>query len=317
MKFRTLLYWIPLLFSPLFGQECEEKKTESECSKETEESDKGDECKDDEEAEKKALPIGILAFPTSQQLSPFISFGQNILDQGQFQPGYFGDAFLGPRRQLIDAVPNYIYGISDNLSIYVELPAFAPYYHDRNSHTSSLEDTVVQLEYAYYNNEETYYIDQATFVGALIFPSGSASVTPPTGFGSTAIFLGTTLSRTGTLWYYFTSFGAVFMSSQEGMRTGNLYLYQMGIGRWITTLDDWLICWLLEFDGQYQEHNKFRHRSDLNSGGSVLYVTPSIWVSNCNWRFQFGAGYAVQQHLFGNQSRHGALLVMDITYTFY
>ena len=65
----------------------------------------------------------------------------------------------------------------------------------------------------------------------------------------------------------------------------------------------WIFAWMLEVDGQYASRNIKDGKVDENSGGNVVYITPSIWISNDWLIFQLGAGGVLTQHLYGNQSR--------------
>ena len=196
---------------------------------------------------------------------------------------------------------------------------FASYaaYRDNNKHAGGLEDSLFQVEYALYKEENEESQGQFSVIAGLYLPTGSASYrVPNTGFGLPAIFLGTAFVRTGSHWYWFTSYGAVLTCSDSGRKIGNQYLYQGGIGRYIATFwPDWLFCWLIEADGQFSEQNRYRRINESDTGGNVIYLTPSIFISNWNWRFQLGAGYPVHQHLFGRQNRLSWIYVLDIAYS--
>ena len=94
------------------------------------------------------------------------------------------------------------------------------------------------------------------------------------------------------------------------------YLYEFGFGRIFATAGGWIFNWLIEIDGTFSEKDKYHGIKNPDSGGNVIYVTPSLWASSENWIIQAGLGYAVQQHLFGDQNRKGYLLVFNFGRTF-
>ena len=65
---------------------------------------------------------------------------------------------------------------------------------------------------------------------------------------------------------------------------------------------------MVEIDGFYYEKDKIQGHVDPNSGGNVIYVTPSIWISTPTIYFQLGAGLPVSQHWNGHQNRENYLI---------
>lgn len=268
------------------------------------------------ETEKETPPtIGNLALPASQQPGPFISFGERVIEKGQKQLFVFSSAFIGPKKHNIESQPGILYQATDKLSIFLNVP-FAIDFKDDSDRSSGIEDVFCQFEYAYYVNSTKEYNDQATIIGYVGFPSGSIKKRPPTGFGSSAYFLGTTYSRTFVDWIFLTSCGTL-ITSNKADKIGNNYLYQFGIGRNICYLESqYIFNWLLEFDGTYYEKNKNNRVVDPDSGGNVVYITPSLWFSNKHLIVQIGIGFPVVQKLNGSQNKYTYLLATNIGWTF-
>lgn len=259
---------------------------------------------------------GNFALPTSQQPGPLISFGQNILNKNEIQLFISADDYAGVNKHFIDVIPAVLYGISDNLSLLINTP-YAASFETGSSKSTGFEDAFAQLEYVFYNGSNSSFSDQATIVINVAAPTGSIRKDPATGNGSFSYFLGTTFNSTSVKWYYFVSPGAIFTTVKNGTKVGNSYLYQAGLGRNIANWNGWLFAWVLEGDGTYTEKNKIGGMIDPNSGGNVVYVTPSLWAATKKFLFQFGVGLPVTQHLFGSQS-HGTLLVAtNIGWSFY
>lgn len=259
--------------------------------------------------------IGNFALPTSQQPGPFVSFGQNILDQGQVQLFLLTNAFIGKNSYLTNILPSVLYGITDDLYFFFTVP-FSPGNKDKDQHSSGLEDLVAQLEYAFYTKKSSDSVDQATLVANVTFPTGSSTKNPATGFGSSSFFIGATFNHMEIDWFFFTSPGAVLTTSRHGTKFGDQLLYQFGLGRNIPSPTGWIFAWMVEFDGLFAWRNRIKGVTDPNSGGNVIYATPSIWISSKNIILQVGAGYPIVQHLFGSQSRKFLSLEMNLGVTF-
>ncbi len=259
--------------------------------------------------------FGNFSIATSQQISPLVSFGQNIIDKGQLQIFLFGDAFIGVNSYLTDVIPYVVYGVRDDLSIACVIP-FSPGNKYEDSHSSGIEDIYPQIEYSIYTMVGPYFEDQSTLLAALILPTGSSSKSPSTGAGSSSFFLGSTFSRTTYNWYFFTSPGVVLTTSKKGTRFGDQILYQCGIARNIPSPVGWIFASMLELDGQYIWKNKINGIINSNSGGNIIYLTPSLWLSSKKIIIQFGVGYPIIQSLFGNQLKQQFSLDIDLGVTF-
>ncbi len=265
--------------------------------------DKKDKETKDEKSETKSLKIGNLSLPTSQQPGPLIGFGENIIDKGQLQVFVFADQYEKRKGYMIDAIPSILYGITDNFSIFINAPA-AIRYKEKKHHSSDIEDAFIQLEYAFYNKEELLSTDQATVVGNVTFPTGSYRQNPHTGVGAPSFFLGVTYNHTAIDWFYFGGLGALLTTFHHNTKFANQYLYEMGFGRNIVSPPGWIFAWMVEIDGQYGSKDIVQGRLDPDSGGNVIYITPSLWISSEKLIVQIGAGTVIEQHLFGDQSRY-------------
>lgn len=255
--------------------------------------------------------IGNFVLPYSQQPGPFISFGENIIGKNQAQVYVFGDNFVGEQQHFADLLPFLLYGITDDLSLTINTP-YALSYKVDDFRSSGFEDQFAQLEYAYYSKSTKTYWDQATILANISIPTGSIRKEPTTGFGSPGFFGGTTYNRTYIDWFVFGSSGAVVTTAKQGTKFGNYFLYQGGFGRNITDRNGWIFAWVTEFTGTYAQHNRFSGLIDPNSGGNIIFATPSLWASNKRFIFQLGAGLPIVQHLHGIQARNSYFIAADV-----
>lgn len=260
--------------------------------------------------------IGNFALPSSQQPAALFGFGGNIIDKDAVQVFFFADDFVGNTRTVVDMIPAVVYGITDDLSLFLTFP-FTPIFQDRNCRSEGLQDFFAQVEYAVYNKKSPTYIDQATILGNVSFPTGSIHKQPNTGFGAPGFFVGATYYHTTIDWFMFTMQGAELTTAKHKTKIGNQYLYQFGLGRNVLSPEGWIYAWMFELDGQYSEKNRIKGKRDRNSGGNVIYATPSVWISSENFLLQFGVSIPLNQAYPGKQGKFNYALNLNTAWTFY
>lgn len=247
--------------------------------------------------------VGNFALPGSQQPGQFLSFGANILDKGESQFSLMATDYHGPSHTQATLAPAYLYGLTENASIFLQLP-YALRYKDGASHSSSITDILIQFESAFFNYKNTCYEDQATIVTGLYVPTGDHDKNPPTGTGSMSLLVGATFTRTYVDWLYFTSLGIQWGTKNNELKPGDQYIYQFGLGKNIFNIGSkWILAWVVELDGQYDERDHVGRYADDNSGGNVVFLTPSFFISSKALAFQVGAGVPVIQDLHGEQHK--------------
>ena len=260
--------------------------------------------------------IGNFTLPASQQPGPLLSFGQTVTDKNQAHFFLFVDYLKGNNKHASDVIPSFSYGITDDLSILFTAPIVINSQEGGNL-SSGVGDMIMQLEYAFYSNETSSFAEHATIVTNMSFPTGSTKKQPSTGVGAPSFFWGATFNRTYIDWFGFTSYGLNFKTASDKTRLGNEFLYQMGVGRNICTIDsELIIAGLVEMNGQYVGKTKIMGDIDPDSGGNVIYLTPSLWFSTQKASFQFGFGVPVTQRLFGNQNRNDYLVAANFGWNF-
>lgn len=290
---RPLLFGMFFISYPLLAEEVEEKKETVEPPK-----------------------IGNFALPTSQQPAALVGFGGNIIDANEIQIYFFADDYNGKKKTTTDLIPSILFGITKDLSIYFNFP-FTPVLRVDEHRSSGLEDFFVQGEWAFYNKSTRCYVDQATLVFNVTVPTGSSKKNPPTGFGAPSFFIAGTYYHTLVDWFVFGGPGAILTTSDHGTKFGDQFLYQFGIGKNIPSPHGWIYAWMVEVDGEYNKRNRIDGSIDRNSGGNVVYVTPSIWASNKNFLFQFGFSFPINQNLFGQQRKFDYALNLNVAWSFY
>lgn len=245
--------------------------------------------------------IGNFSLMTSQQVSPLVSFGENVVDKGDLQFFTMADAFIGNDSYSTELVPGLLYGVTDRFSLFFNVPV-SPGNKEGKHHSAGLEDIFFQPEYVFFVKKTKNTVDQATVLFNVTFPTGSSHKNPPTGFGSPSFFIGTTFNHMATNWFFFFQPGVILTTSRHGTKFGNQYLYQLGYEMIIWAKPDKSIfAWMVEVDGTYSERDRFHGKTDPNSGSNFIYVTPSLWYSNKRFLIQGGPGFPVVQQTRGHQ----------------
>ncbi len=269
-----------------------------------------------EEKKEEILKIGNLALPLSQLPAPLLSFGQNIVGEGDFL-GFTYPAYIkGHHKKFSEILTGFVYGIRGDLSLFAYIPVATRFKLD-NQCSSGIEDMVVQLEYAYYLAYSHTSINLATIVGNITLPSGSLDKAVPTGFGSPTFLLGFTGVHLDIDWYCFVSLGAQFPTMSDNILSGKRFLYQGGVGRNISyATDRYIFSWLLEFDGTYYQRDKILGIPDPDSGGNSILLGPSLFFSTQHLIAHAGISWVISQHLFGLQNKNKYVVAAVIAWKF-
>lgn len=255
---------------------------------------------------------GNIALPTSQQPGPLFSFGQNIVDKNDFQIFSFIEHLKGKNKQFDEVTPISLYGITDNVSLYIGLP-IAIKLKQNNFSSSGIEDLIVELEYAFYNKETIRYQNQATLVANIGFPTGSDIKNPHTGYGSPSFFLGLTASHMAIEWYTFLSAGVTIPTPHKNTHFGNQFYYQFGFGKNIAYKSEkWILTWMIEFNGTDNRLNQIRNPLNPNLGGNTFTIGPSLWFSTQKLIIQAGIAIPLVHNPLGNQNINDYFVAVDI-----
>lgn len=260
--------------------------------------------------------IGNFSLPASQQQGPLLSFGQNIVNKGDFQFYNFFGSVQGKNRKIGNITPGFLYGLSDKSSLFVYMPVVVTNHSD-NPLYKWIQDLNIEFEWALYDHVEPTFETQITIVTNMTLPTGSAFSYPAQGLGVPGFFLGLTAGYMDINWFYFASPGFLFSPANKGNKIGDSFLYQCGLGRNIAYVrDKWIFSWLFEFDGLYQRKSRVNGCLDHNSGGNEIICGGSLWFSTQRLILQAGASWVIEQHLFGQQPKNHYLFAFNFGWKF-
>ncbi|OJY47199.1 MAG: hypothetical protein BGO90_03155 [Legionella sp. 40-6] len=263
--------------------------------------------------------IGNFSLKSSQQPGPFFSFGQNIIDRDQFIVSTNPTYTYSKSQSITEETPSFLYGVADTASFLLTIP-IALSYQNENKTISGIGDLVIDLEYAFYNHDNKKYSDQATIIFSPTLPTGNLNgvskkfypdarvsgfsrKNAPSSFNAVSYFIGSTYARTFTDWYGFLAPGVLFIEKYKSLQQGTQYYYNIGLGHTITTLENqYIFSGLIELNGDYSERSRLAGNTVPNTGGNIIYATPSLWLSTPRMVFQIGIALPVSQFWYGNQS---------------
>lgn len=260
---------------------------------------------------------GNFSLSASQEVGPLFSFGQTLIGKNVLQAYIFPSCLKVTRGNYTQLGASLLYGVTDDLAVMLTLP-WGLSYADKHNRSSGLGDVSVQGEYAIYSMTNADYETQATLVASLSLPTGSALKNPPTGYGSTALFGGFTYNRYYVNWLWFISPGVLVTTTHDGIHSGQSYFYQAGLSHTISVSPGkYIFSGLLELDGQYSDKNRYFKEADPDSGGTVIFLSPSLWWSNKNYIIQLGVSVPIAQHLNGAQSKNEYYLLLSLGVNLY
>lgn len=270
----------------------------------------------DDPKERQPEKRGNFALPVSQQPAPLIGFGQNIMDRGDTQLFTYFDQLNGINQKSIAVTPTLLYAIRDSASLFIGLPIIAKAVSD-NTCSSGVGDIIVQGEYAFFEKNTASTTNMLTCVANVTIPTGSVYKLPPTGLGAPSFFLGATANHVAVDWYYFAAVGGVITTQKDDIKSGNQFLYECGLSKNINYVTDkFIFNWMLELDGIYIQQGSIGHIRSFNSGGNLIALTPSLWLSTPRTFVQAGISWFVSQHLFGDQNKNSLYAALDFGITF-
>lgn len=240
---------------------------------------------------------GNLALPTSQEPGPLFCLGQNIVDKGDIQGFLLTNIFAQKNNHVTQFVPNTIYGITDNLSLFAGIPV------GKGRATSpllptGLEDLFIQAEYAFYNFDTPTYANQATVVANVVLPTKHAKEHPFAGLNSTSFFLGGTANHMSIDWYVFASGGVQISKRDHFKNFGKRFFYQWGIGKNLYYQPSKkIVTLLLEFFGTYSQCDRLHGKKMYDSKSNIFYIGPCLWFSTSRLIMQTGVAAPISQKI--------------------
>ncbi|MES1223166.1 MAG: hypothetical protein ABUT20_47170 [Bacteroidota bacterium] len=256
---------------------------------------------------------GNFLLSSSQQIGPLFGFGQNIVDKHDTQVFANLQQFGGIQKNHTSVLPSILYGIRNNLSIFITFPNVPPI-NDGFQLQRNLNSIVPQLEYAFINKETKTSTTQMTGVFNVSIPTGSSKKRIINRSGSTSICLGSTLSYMTQWWSGWVQAGAVLTASgNHNTKLGNRFLYQAGLEKYFATRDGWIFAGIIELFGIHEQIN---NQDALISGKNTFFIGPSLWASSHKIIMQLGLATPIKKHTLKKQFKRPHFLSVNLAYKF-
>jgi hypothetical protein len=260
--------------------------------------------------------VGNFLVPTSQRPGPLIGFGLNFIGENRVQTYAHGETTRGTNRTQEAVGGSVAYGITDDLAIYLSPPS-AEGVRDRDQKTTGWSNIGLQVNYALYTGSTTSFEEIISLAGAVSPPTASTNSGLLQGGKNTRVLLGGVFARMYPEWYGFTSQGVLLGSRLGQVGVGHEFLSQFGLGKNILTLKSgWIFAVLMEVDGQFIRKSQINGQTAPDSGGNIITVAPSLWISSETWVFQIGGGGYLVQELNGAQDKNNYFLIANIGIAF-
>lgn len=252
-------------------------------------------------------PLSIGNFLNIRKPITNFGFGQNIT---------YKDALIiyaniadqqGQCERVLTYSPEMLYGFTDYSSIYATIPIIMDLDLKDNASQSGIGDLLIQYEHAFFQCSDLHNFNQATIVLNMTFPTGVVTKTssairkPATGFGAVSFFIGFTASHLDKNWYAYISDGGIITTKKDCNKVGNTFFYQFGAGYNLGNPCDSTLDILLEFNGIFTKPNLTNNQPDPNSGGNIIYLGPSLYLTYSTWVIEGGIQWPILQHMRGNQ----------------
>jgi len=258
---------------------------------------------------------GNFALPGSQQPGTLFGFGQNIVGKHDVFVFVYENSFFGPHKSTTEVIPSLLYGIRDDLSLFLSIPV-APRFRFGPVSFSGIEDMIIQLEYAPLIRETPTKTNQISLAASLYLPTGDERKF--TGFGSPSFFLGFIANHLSLKWYWYTSIGVLLPTKHGNSKFGNRFFYQTGIGRNISySPHKWILAWTFELNGLYRQKRTTNGMINPDSGGNTIYIGPTLWFSTQRFIAQGGIAPILSQHLFGSQFKDKLFIAFNFAWKFH
>ncbi len=181
-----------------------------------------------------------------------------------------------------------LYGWTDNLAVTLAVPAFLGQTFEEaqlRQSSSGLGDVTVRVKYRFWRRDLPGIQDSAAVLFGIKFPTGSASVEPRLGSGSTDFLIGLAAARESRRWYYFGDVRFRYNTTgQGGRRAGSVLALDVagGIRPWLTEYWQPDLVVLLEINFVQQWPSRVRGQSISGPLRRTVWLAPGVFFTYRN-----------------------------------
>lgn len=211
-------------------------------------------------------------------VSPLFAFGHTVLPKGT---KIFSESvtFFGFNKHSATLLLNeFFYSVTDKLTAAVSIPVFSqepP--KGSNGKKTGLGDIFFHTNYQIYGNREPdefrYRLITRT---AIRVPTTTVAQRTPYTYDTTSFFLGLVQDFMTNDWSVYTDFGAMLPTKRHGVKFGDIFFYNLGVGR-IKCYDNRLyLTAYAEMNTIYARPNRVNGKLDLTTGETLLLAGPTF-----------------------------------------
>ena len=265
------------------------------------------------------LIISILIFTSNLALAhePIFSLGPETIYKGGV--GIEAEVEYGKGGSDREAVIHYeiIYGVTENLSLTVELPHILEK-KEGTQVSDGLGELALRGKYQLFRRDTLGAQDKAALIYGLKFPTGGEDKKPALGSGSLDHLFGLTVGHESTTLYGFATGRYLLKTESGGKEKGDRVLVDVTFGfrPRLRPYKSWDFVVLLENSYIFAQKNKVDGAKQENSGGKEIFTGPTFLWSIRNLMIKGGIQFPIWQDLNGDQEERDFRSVLAVEYHF-
>lgn len=234
---------------------------------------------------------------------PLFGLAQNIPGKGLISPLFEVSYFDSIHKPLCLISNQVLYGLTDRFSVNVGFPFVKT--RDNTIKSFGLGNVFLQGEFAFLQTHDDDFDHQMTVFGTVFAPSATTTIQTFVSNKSTNYLFGITHNLYSSSWYLYTESGYWIMTRQKnGIKLGNIFLYNLGVGRAIFDLMDTYNFLIVYFDMSAAFSQRLKDPTDAlaeNFPESIIFFGPSVRYDIGHWSIKAGFQYPILNK--GNKGR--------------
>jgi len=246
---------------------------------------------------------------------PVFSLGPEVIFQGGLGIESEFEFEQGEEERLTALHYEMIYGITQNLSLTLNVPYIADRF-DEESAGAGIGDVMIRSKYQFYRKDTLGAQSKFSGIFGTKLPTGDEDADPPLGTGTYDFLFGGSYGYESRTWYGFATLRYLLRTRSEGFEPGDRFFYDVAFGYrpWRREYLEWDYVFLLEMSGEFEFKSEFRDRKLPDSGGNTVWLGPTALISYRNIMFKGGVQLPVYQDLNGDQGKDDLRTVIAMEY---
>lgn len=228
-------------------------------------------------------------------IGPLFTFGHTIMSKKSFalsetiNYAYFED------RSIFFAFTDAYYGITDKLTIIATLPILYQKQFLNNDTASGIGDIFFHTNYKFYSDlTEEYHYRIMNTIG-IHLPTSTIPIKTLESLNAANFFIGITQDAITHNWFTYTDFGIILTTKHNHFKSGNVLLFNMGVGK-IISLHKGFLTIFAELNDFYLRPDQIQGKLDLKTGQNIMLFGPTMRYIYENFLIQAEIQFVVANH---------------------